>query len=199
MKEPSNNQERAYYAERLILFLLTAQRNPKSTAIHSPLSAPKADCHIKLRPLPTSLVILFNSAAFSRILVADAAASQASIWPRVSGAKARTTSALFSLPRAHAGHRKEYGRTNGPWITVSANSWLRKPREDPCFRLFALPGTRSTAPDVVSPLSTGLGACRELAPSKQESTTYEPSPVCKLLILGCRLLIPDRLLGLFRR
>ena len=41
-----------------------------------------------------------------------------------------------------------------------------------------------------------LGACRELAPSKQESTTYEPSPVCKLLILGCRLLIPDRLLGL---
>ena len=28
-----------------------------------------------------------------------------------------------------------------------------------------------------------LGACRELAPSKQESTTYEPSPVCKLLIL----------------
>ena len=41
-----------------------------------------------------------------------------------------------------------------------------------------------------------LGACRELAPSKQESTTYEPSPVCKLLILGCRLLIPDRLLGI---
>ncbi len=40
-----------------------------------------------------------------------------------------------------------------------------------------------------------LGACRELAPSKQESTTYEPSPVCKLLILGCRLLIPDRLLA----
>ncbi len=39
-----------------------------------------------------------------------------------------------------------------------------------------------------------LGACRELAPSKQESTTYEPSLVCKLLILGCRLLIPDRLL-----
>ena len=39
-----------------------------------------------------------------------------------------------------------------------------------------------------------LGACRELALSKQESTTYEPSPVCKLLILGCRLLIPDRLL-----
>ena len=40
-----------------------------------------------------------------------------------------------------------------------------------------------------------LGACRELAPSKQESTTYEPSLVCKLLILGCRPLIPDRLLG----
>ena len=40
-----------------------------------------------------------------------------------------------------------------------------------------------------------LGACRELAPSNQESTTYEPSLVCKLLILGCRLLIPDRLLG----
>ena len=40
-----------------------------------------------------------------------------------------------------------------------------------------------------------LGACRELAPSKQESTTYEPSPVCKLLILSCRLLIPDRLLA----
>ena len=34
-----------------------------------------------------------------------------------------------------------------------------------------------------------------MAPSKQESTTYEPSLVCKLLILGCRLLIPDRLLG----
>ena len=43
--------------------------------------------------------------------------------------------------------------------------------------------------------ATPLGACRELAPSKQESTTYEPSLVCKLLILGCRLLIPDRLLG----
>ena len=41
-----------------------------------------------------------------------------------------------------------------------------------------------------------LGACRELAPSKQESTTYEPSLVCKLLILGCRLLIPDRLLDI---
>ncbi len=41
-----------------------------------------------------------------------------------------------------------------------------------------------------------LGACRELAPSKQESTTYEPSLVCKLLILGCRLLIPDRLLDM---
>ena len=40
-----------------------------------------------------------------------------------------------------------------------------------------------------------LGACRELAPSKQESTTYEPSLVCKLLILGCRVLIPDRLLA----
>ena len=34
-----------------------------------------------------------------------------------------------------------------------------------------------------------------MAPSKQESTTYEPSLVCKLLILGCRLLIPDRLLA----
>ena len=43
-----------------------------------------------------------------------------------------------------------------------------------------------------------LGACRELAPSKQESTTYEPSLVCKLLILGCRLLIPDRLLDTLR-
>ena len=43
-------------------------------------------------------------------------------------------------------------------------------------------------------VALGLGACRELAPSKQESTTYEPSLVCKLLILGCRLLIPDRLL-----
>ncbi len=29
-----------------------------------------------------------------------------------------------------------------------------------------------------------------MAPSKQESTTYEPSLVCKLLILGCRLLNP---------
>ena len=43
--------------------------------------------------------------------------------------------------------------------------------------------------------TSSLGACRELAPSKQESTTYEPSLVCKLLILGCRLLIPDRLLA----
>ena len=52
----------------------------------------------------------------------------------------------------------------------------------------------------LSPARTAkqLGACRELAPSKQESTTYEPSPVCKLLILGCRLLIPDRLLGIGR-
>ncbi len=40
-----------------------------------------------------------------------------------------------------------------------------------------------------------LGACRELAPSKQESRTYEPSLVCKLLIFGCRLLIPDSLLA----
>ena len=47
---------------------------------------------------------------------------------------------------------------------------------------------------VVRQLSLELGACRELAPSKQESTTYEPSLVCKLLILGCRPLIPDRLL-----
>ena len=39
-----------------------------------------------------------------------------------------------------------------------------------------------------------LGACRQLAPSKQESTTYEPSLVCKLLMFGCRLLILDRLL-----
>ena len=37
-----------------------------------------------------------------------------------------------------------------------------------------------------------------MAPSKQESTTYEPSLVCKLLILGCRLLIPDRLLEVRR-
>ena len=37
-----------------------------------------------------------------------------------------------------------------------------------------------------------------MAPSKQESTTYEPSLVCKLLILGCRLLIPDRLLAALR-
>ena len=44
-----------------------------------------------------------------------------------------------------------------------------------------------------------LGACRELAPSNQESTTYEPSLVCKLLILGCRLLIPDRLLEIRER
>ena len=35
-----------------------------------------------------------------------------------------------------------------------------------------------------------------IAPSKQESTTYEPSLVCKLLILCCRLLIPDRLLAI---
>ena len=46
----------------------------------------------------------------------------------------------------------------------------------------------------------GARSCRSrslsgIAPSKQESTTYEPSLVCKLLILGCRLLIPDRLLG----
>ena len=46
-----------------------------------------------------------------------------------------------------------------------------------------------------SVVAEALGACRELAPSKQESTTYEPSLVCKLLILGCRLLIPDRLLA----
>ena len=47
---------------------------------------------------------------------------------------------------------------------------------------------------VLGEVEIPLGACRELAPSKQESTTYEPSLVCKLLILGCRLLIPDRLL-----
>ncbi len=51
------------------------------------------------------------------------------------------------------------------------------------------------AGDQSLPDGRGPGACRELAPSKQESTTYEPSPVCKLLILGCRLLIPDRLLA----
>ncbi len=43
-----------------------------------------------------------------------------------------------------------------------------------------------------------LGVCRELAPPNQESTTYEPSLVCKLLILGCRILIPDRLLETVR-
>ena len=53
----------------------------------------------------------------------------------------------------------------------------------------------SRDPTVAPMAAVALGACRELAPSKQESTTYEPSPVCKLLILGCRLLIPDRLLG----
>ena len=47
---------------------------------------------------------------------------------------------------------------------------------------------------VIDTINKILGACRELAPSKQESTTYEPSLVCKLLILGCRPLIPDRLL-----
>ena len=50
------------------------------------------------------------------------------------------------------------------------------------------------AAELVPGAYLALGACRELAPSKQESTTYEPSPVCKLLILDCRLLIPDRLL-----
>ena len=50
------------------------------------------------------------------------------------------------------------------------------------------------ATEQASQIADSLGACRELAPSKQESTTYEPSLVCKLLILGCRLLIPDRLL-----
>ena len=44
------------------------------------------------------------------------------------------------------------------------------------------------------PLTRSLSG---IAPSKQESTTYEPSLVCKLLILGCRLLIPDRLLASF--
>ena len=51
------------------------------------------------------------------------------------------------------------------------------------------------APEARPVAQDRLGACRELAPSKQESTTYEPSLICKLLILGCRLLIPDRLLG----
>ena len=51
------------------------------------------------------------------------------------------------------------------------------------------------APAASLPHFDKLGACRELAPSKQESTTYEPSLVCKLLILGCRLLIPYRLLA----
>ena len=54
-------------------------------------------------------------------------------------------------------------------------------------------GRHSTDFDLVVRIHS-LGACRELAPSKQESTTYEPSLVCKLLILRCRLLIPDRLL-----
>ena len=39
-----------------------------------------------------------------------------------------------------------------------------------------------------------LGACRELAPSNQESTTYRPGMARKLLILGSREPIPDRLL-----
>ena len=71
------------------------------------------------------------------------------------------------------------------------------------FGAWSLLAARATEDETTtvlySQLSPGnvvlLGACRELAPSKQESTTYEPSPVCKLLILGCRLLIPDRLLG----
>ena len=63
-----------------------------------------------------------------------------------------------------------------------------------------LPIARLYYYEIVEPLRSNierrvyLGACRELAPSKQESTTYEPSLVCKLLILGCRPLIPDRLL-----
>ena len=32
---------------------------------------------------------------------------------------------LCFLPRTHAGHRKEYGRTKGPWVTASGGSWCR--------------------------------------------------------------------------
>ena len=52
------------------------------------------------------------------------------------------------------------------------------------------PTTPTPVPRPCSPSRSLSG----IAPSKQESTTYEPSLVCKLLIVGCRLLIPDRLL-----
>ena len=48
--------------------------------------------------------------------------------------------------------------------------------------------------DILCGSISGTRSLSGIAPSKQESTTYEPSLVCKLLILGCRLLIPDRLL-----
>ncbi len=75
---------------------------------------------------------------------------------------------------------KELGREDGytriPWVISTALNFSTECR------------------DKAKRHQVCLGACRELAPSKQESTTYEPSLVCKLLILGCRLLIPDRLL-----
>ncbi len=43
---------------------------------------------------------------------------------------------LCFLRRTHAGHRKEYGRTNGPWVAASGGSWCRVAAREiaPVFR-----------------------------------------------------------------
>ena len=101
--------------------------------------------------------------------------------------------ALCCLPRTNPGNRLQYKRVNGPYKLIIIAGGDNKLPFGHIPRLLlgwvCTEAVRTQSRDLL------LGACRELAPSKQESTTYEPSLVCKLLILSCRLLIPDRLLG----
>ena len=82
--------------------------------------------------------------------------------------------------------------TSRVWVTLAHDCGIVRQADLPSAAAGDIAEAVALQLDSFSPWP--LGACRELAPAKQESTTYEPSLVCKLLILGCRLLIPDRLL-----
>ena len=86
-------------------------------------------------------------------------------------------------------HRQEFARTASSG--KAKTDFGKAARDDPA--------SEARKPQHSPAIARAIGACRELAPSKQESTTYEPSLVCKLLILGCRPLIPDRLIERAKR
>ena len=84
------------------------------------------------------------------------------------------------LPCIDADHRKEYGRNQGSLDHRSGQPVVPgSRREDPRFRLFALTGTRSTAPNVVSPFSRCLGLLRRgPAQGPRPDRATRPGGVC---------------------